>query len=362
VVLLDREELIKEYRKALEKEYKFLEVPENCEEAFRIRAKLIAQADRESDYKLEICGSWVENGEERFTKWKPSTELDFLYAYPSIHRTVLRNELLFEFDEDVSKAKIVLDCLKGYGAYPLVGFSGGRGFHIHVWIKRGDYINRYSDLIAEYGFTVKNLTATIVKAIGKIIKIDVDPVVSSRHMIREFYSIHPSGYFKVPVEKLKPLKIRAGMKFEPVEIEYPYWNPPYDLLDLVFELMVEEREEQKKKAEEMKKKKRKAKNGRIAWIEKILQNPAKVSEGRRRILMYAIIPYLLNVLKKPPNEVEEICLSWVERTPRGDDNGLRYLIKSEIKSYSQSGVLPMSKENFFERFRELNYLRKVLEI
>jgi hypothetical protein len=72
--------------------------------------------------------------------------------------------------------------------------------------------------------------------------------------------------------------------------------------------------------------------------------------------MYALVPYLLNVRKLSPSEVEQICLEWVEKTPRGDDNGLKYLIKSEIKSYSQSGVLPMSREKFFDSFPELEYL------
>jgi hypothetical protein len=318
VRVLDRGELKKEYEELIRKEYKFRKPPENCEKPFAIRAKLIQQADAESDYTLEICGSWVENGEERFTKWKPSSELIFLNNYPSLHRSVLKNEIIFEFDEGVSKAKLIVECLRGYGAEPLIGFSGGRGFHVHVWVQRGDYISKYSDIIAKYGFTVKDLTATIVKAVARIIRVDAGVVTSTRHMIREFYSIHPSGYFKVPVDELKPLKIKAGTKFEPVEIEYTRWRPPYDLLDLVFEMMVEEAE--RKKQREGKRNRKPVEIEKIAWIENILNNPRKVTEGRRRIIMYALVPYLLNVRKLSPSEVEQICLEWVEKTPRGDDN------------------------------------------
>lgn len=331
-------------------------------ELFEARRELLDYAKAE-DYTISFAGSWLEGGEEKFTKWYSSEEWYRVLSYPAVHRSLLKNEIVFEFDEDLKKARLIVEALETYGAKPLVGFSGGRGFHVHVWLVRDQEVYRkYVDIIAKYGFTIRDVCKAIVKAISSFVKIDTGVVLSSRHMIREFYSLHPSGYMKIPVDELRPVRVRFGAKIEPMEVSketLPFWKPPEDFLDTVFELMVEYAKKEEEEWKRRKKQNKQIKVKEIKWIEWILAHPERVRDGRRRLLMYAIIPYLITVKGFSNVEVEKICMEWVEKTPKQDKMKNRYydyLIKSEIKAVSKSGVLPMARKKFFKIFRELKYL------
>jgi len=260
---------------------------------------------------------------------------------PAVHYRILPNELVFEFDgggkEDVKKAVSALIFL---GAKPLVGNSGRRGYHIHVLFgpPNGD-VSSFIEVPEVVNF--RNTLFDILIDIMKTYDVDVSQIdenMKNIHTIRSFYSINPKGRkWKTPV-------FGDG---------YEVWRLPRNLYARVLEEM-----KSKVDADELialhsdERRKRKGSN-RIAWIEKVLAHPEKVHDGRRRLLMYAIIPYLLNVKKLPSQKVAEVCNDWVAKTPRGDDNGLKYLIKSEIKSYSRSGVFPMRYEKFRTVFQEI---------
>jgi len=281
---------------------------------------------------------------------------DLIEISPIIHYRILPNEIVFEVDKkDKNEVKKIIKALLHLNAKPFVGFSGNRGYHVHIIISppNGDV----------EGFVncpeAKSFTQTFFDILLNLLKdyrvnievIDVGVMRSQAHTIRSFYSINPKGKkWKTPV---------FGKKYE-------IWQLTKTLYSRVLEEMRERKEmeklEEKLKFMDYTKKGnwRTRKIRKIWWIEKILANPNKVTDGRRRLMMYVIIPYLLNVKKLPSEKVKEICEEWVRKTNR-DDNGLKYLIKSEIKSYQNSGILPMAKEKFFETFKDLRFLVEILK-
>ncbi len=282
---------------------------------------------------------------------------DFLIAMaPIIHYRILPNELVIEIDKkDELMAKKVVKALLNLGAKPFVGFSGNRGYHIHLII--GPPNKEDLDEFVHHP-EVKEFTQTFYLVLLDILEVygidlgsvDTGVMMASAHTIRSFYSINPVGKkWKVPV---------FGKNYE-------VWYLPRELYKRVLEEM-KVRREMKQLLEEVREmeyldRKSKPKTKRIVWIEKILTNPDKIIDGRRRLIMYAIVPYLLNVKGLDPKKAMEVCIDWVTKTPDGLDSGIRSLIKSEVKSYSQCGVLPMAKDKFFDRFKDLYYLKKIIE-
>jgi hypothetical protein len=246
--------------------------------------------------------------------------------------------------------------LKTLNAEPFVGFSGNRGFHVHLIVAppKGD--------VTEFAAhpETKRFTQTLYEVLLKMMKsyrvdievIDSGVMMSSNHTMRSFYSVNLKGRkWKTPI-------YGDG---------YTVWQISKQLGQRVLKEM-REREEREKVDQLIARELNGGGNGvkkrRIAWIEWVLKHPEKITDGRRILLMYAIIPYLINVLKKDPNEVFDICMEWVKRTPSNDEKGreseYRALIKHEIKSYAKSGVLPMSRKKFFETFRHVQYLESLL--
>jgi hypothetical protein len=296
-----------------------------------------------------------------------------LYA-PAVHYRILPNEIVFEIDrKDLGELKKVVKMLKtlnaepfvGFkvvkmlktlNAEPFVGFSGNRGFHVHLIVAppKGD--------VTEFAThpETKRFTQTLYEVLLKMMKsygvdvevIDSGVMMSSNHTIRSFYSVNLKGRkWKTPI-------YGDG---------YTVWQVSKQLGQRVLEEM-REREEREKVDQLIARELNGGGNGvkkrRIAWIEWVLKHPEKITDGRRILLMYAIIPYLINVLKKDPNEVFDVCMDWVRKTPGNDEKGneseYKALIKHEIKSYVKSGVLPMSRKKFFETFNHVRYLEPLL--
>lgn len=272
---------------------------------------------------------------------------DFLInTAPIIHYRILPNEVVIEIDRnDKSLTKRVVKALLNIGAKPFVGFSGNRGYHIHVIIGPP---NRDLDGFVHHP-EVKKFTQTFYQVLIELLKsydvdleaIDTGVMMVSAHTIRSFYSVNPKGKkWKVPV---------FGENYE-------VWYLPKPLFKRVLDEMRDrgEMESIMEELSSLEDKKPKQKRGkRIAWIEKILANPDKVVDGRRRLIMYVLVPYLLNIKGLSPEKVAEVCTEWVMKTPKGIDSAVRSLIKSEINSYVQKTVLPMARKKFFDMFPDL---------
>jgi len=272
---------------------------------------------------------------------------------PAIHYRILPNEIVIDLDKkDVNELKKIVKTLKSLNAKPFIGFSGNRGFHVHLIVAppKGN--------VEEFAThpEAKNFTQTLFQILLKLFKandVDVDAIdtgvmLSSSHTIRSFYSVNLNGKkWKTPA---------YGDRYE-------VWVVPKQL----YLRVLKELEENGDVEIPIENGNGKINCSRIRWIEWILKNPDKIVDGRRILLMYAIIPYLVNVRKMSvdlnrveESEVYEICMNWIKRTPDNDEKGseseYRSLIKSEIKSYVKSGVLPMSRKKLFSRFSELKYL------
>lgn len=328
--------LYEKYKDILEKRFRILNV------LYLIYPEIEFQAESLRGWRTKLFGF---------------SESFLLTMAPIIHYRILPNEIVIELDrKDKDMAMKVTKALLNLGAKPFVGFSGNRGYHIHIII--GPPNKDLDDFV--HHPEVKEFTQTFYLILIELLKdydvdieaIDTGVMMASAHTIRSFYSINPEGKkWKTPV---------FGENYE-------VWYLPRELYKRVLDEMKIRRElkeilEKINQMEIRESRKRKPRSSRIAWIEKVLANPDKITDGRRRLIMYALVPYLLNIKGLDPKKVSEICTEWVMKTPEGMDSGLKSLIKSEIKSYTQSKVLPMAKEKFFERYPDLVYLREVLNL
>lgn len=279
-----------------------------------------------------------------------------MYA-PAIHYRILPNEIVIEIEEkDVEELKKIIKALKRFKAKFLVGYSGNRGFHIHVILSppNGDVENfaRHPE--------ARKFTVTLYDALMSYFKlcgvdtevIDRSVMTASNHTIRSFYSLNMKGRkWKTPI----------------MHDSYQIWHLPKKLYRMVLDKMKKENDEVDVDVLIVKERNgnKPVKSNKIAWIEWVIRNPHFVSDGRRVLLMYAIIPYLVNVVKLGPNKVYETCVKWVQKTQnnseKSNESEYRSLIKHEIKSYAKSGVLPMSRKKFFETFSQVGYLKGLID-
>ena len=284
------------------------------------------------------------------SKLFPFDSFDPRLFAPAVHYRILPNEIVIDLDEkNVNDLKKIVKFFKTHNAEPFVGFSGNRGFHVHVIVAPP---NGNVEEFASHPET-KRFTQVLFEKLLKLLKaydVDVDAIdtgvmLSSQHTIRSFYSVNLTG------KKWKT----------------PVYGDGYKIWKLPKKLYLSVLNDVKDDGEIPYENENKVNCKRIRWIEWILRNPEKIVDGRRVLLMYAIIPYLVNIRKMSvdlnrieESEVYNICMEWIRRTPENDEKGseseYRSLIKSEIKSYVRSGVLPMSRKKFFSRFKELSYL------
>jgi hypothetical protein len=124
------------------------------------------------------------------------------FAAPIVHYRILPNEIVFDVDsEDKTKAKEaakkIIVMLKSFGAEPLAGFSGNRGYHIHVLLAppKGEI----EDFVKAAGIKeFRNCTFDWLLDLAGARGIDTSLIDSgimhaSEHTIRSFYSFNPKG-------------------------------------------------------------------------------------------------------------------------------------------------------------------------
>jgi len=133
---------------------------------------------------------------------------------PSLHYRILPCEIVIEIGwDDPDNLFLAIDQLRGYGIEVTYGFSGGKSWHLHFFIKPP---KMSLTEFAEHP-EAKKFSKTIFLLLSKYLRqegveaIDVQPMMHGR--IRSFYSQHiKTGNFKMP------FNLSDG------DIPYPVWT------------------------------------------------------------------------------------------------------------------------------------------
>jgi len=280
---------------------------------------------------------------------------------PAVHYRLLPNEIVFEIDcENLTKARDeamkITKRLITLGARPLVGFSGRRGYHIHLLIAPpdGDVFNFANSL------GVKEFTLELFEVLKGLTEANQDyldtGVMEYTHTIRAFYSLHTeTRRFK------KPVFGKEG---------YSIWTLPRSLWNRVMNQLRERIETQEilKELSAFDEPRVKIRSGgkKYKWIKYILEHPEKIHDGRARLLWLAIVPYLV-LQGYSDARIEEICQKWVEKT--GEEWKSKYRCKvnamlkycREFEKNQGQKWMPITLERLIENFSDLAWLKEVIE-
>jgi hypothetical protein len=311
------------------------------------RAELLQELYQLSFGHLEVQ---YANLSESFRTQISDFDVRKAQIYPIVHYRVLPNELVFDVDADNSdqakeQLKILLETIEALGASPLVGFSGNRGYHIHLLISPS---NGLSETFVTNSATVQ-LRNTLWKWIAFQAKsngldlevLDASVVQSQSHTIRAFYSFNPKGKnWKVPTK---------GMRYSD-----SIYVITKDLAVRLFENIVPI---QKFCAME-KIGTRKTGERRRYWLESILRHPETIKDGRKRILYHLLIPYLVTEKRMNPDDVFKKLSEWLERSGV-DIRKYQSWLKSNIRLTAKKGIKPMAFTHFVEKYPTLEaYVRR----
>ena len=292
---------------------------------------------------------------------------------PSVTYEILPNELVIDLEStDNGLVQRIITVLEGFGCRPFVTFSGRRGYHLHVLLGPSDpamlveFIHHPDtrkftlslfelivDMLKQMGYDASAIdTGILEQGVSRGEKV---------HTIRAPWSVHPK------VSSLA--KIIWNEPVEDVEPRYPIWYVPKGLAQKVLEnIKVKEKYKEMLEDESFEERPKlplspSTSHGGslIWWIEAIIGHPEMVKDGRRRLLLYVLIPYLVNVRELPPEVAVEVCRDWLSRTPRGMDRRNEYLIEYEVPRVAKKGVLPMARVKFLEKYPDLRrIINKIL--
>jgi hypothetical protein len=285
------------------------------------------------------------------TEWR-TCDYDLVTSTPIIHYKVLPCELVFDFEsKDKEQLKILVDRLKSYGVTPFIASSGNRGFHLHVlFTAKGVPIEKFAKAVdlVEFRNALFEYILDSAKAFGlNEDLVDSGVMRSTAHLIRSVYSFNPKG---------KQWKLPLFGEF------YPIWEISKGLVLSVREYISKKRE--RKQIEELVNEEIEGENkvekkprgpNKIKWIEQIIQQPEKVKDGRKRLLLHAIIPYFVTVKGMSEEEVMMRAGEWVEKTG-AEINKYRSFIRCQVKLAKRKRILPMRKEKFFGLYADLGWL------
>jgi hypothetical protein len=273
---------------------------------------------------------------------------------PAVHYRILPNEIVFEIDcdENLDEArrvakKITRDLIT-FGAKPFVGFSGRRGYHIHVIIAPpdGDVFN-FAQALGCKEFTLKLFE--LLKDLINCEHLDDGVMTAEHHTIRSFYSLNIKGRkWKKPV----------------FGDSYSIWILSKNMWFRVFEELKKDYIEAEilnelRKFEEVRVKVRST--GKYKWIKWILEHPEVIKDGRERLLWLAIVPYLV-LQGYNDAQIEDICQRWIEKSGAEWKSKYRCKVRSMIKHCREherktgQKWWPISLDKLVEMFPDLGYL------
>jgi hypothetical protein len=264
--------------------------------------------------------------------------------YPIVHYRILPNELVFDVDaDDLETAKeqlsILLETIEALGANPLVGFSGNRGYHVHLLIAPP---NGLSETFITNSATIQlrnalwKWIAFQAKSNGLDLRVlDASIVQSQAHTIRAFYAFNSRGKkWKIPVK---------GSSY--IDAIYTVTK---DLATQLFSDLIHVQKfnaMQRIGAEGVRERPR-------YWLESVLRHPERIGDGRKRILYHLLIPYLITEKKMSPDDVFRILCEWLERSGV-DARKYQSWLKSNIRLTMKKQIKPMSFPRFVDVYPEL---------
>ena len=271
---------------------------------------------------------------------------------PIIHYKVLPCELVFDL-ETKEKGQLValVKTLKSFGVKPFVATSGNRGFHLHVlFTSEKCPIEQFAEAsdLPEFRNMLFEYVIDSARSFGlREEVVDFGVMNSTAHLIRSVYSFNPKG---------KQWKKPVYGDF------YPIWKIPKGLFLDVREYIARKREQRlieelinEEISGEKKAEKKPRGPSKVKWIEEIFQTPERVRDGRKRLLLHVIIPYLITVKGLSEEEAMMCAGEWVEKTG-AQLSKYRSFIRSQVKITRRKRILPMRKEKFFGLYPDLGRL------
>ena len=300
------------------------------------------------------------NIEESFRSRLAGYEWNLCFEAPVIHYRILPNELVFDIDGgegDGDRTRVketvrgVALTLKSLGAQQFIGFSGNRGYHIHVLLAPAK--GRVEDFVQVRG--VKELRNCVFEWVLSLLRargvdislIDTGVMAATEHTIRSFFSFNAKG------RRWKRVVFGES---------YGFWKLTREVYERAMVVMREKERKrllewilQNEDGEDKGEKGEKGEKGKKRdwkWIERVLGDAERVQDGRKRLLIHAIIPYLITLKGLSDAETEERCREWLEKTGV-DYAGYRSLVRCEIRAVRRKGLLPMREEKFRELYRDI---------
>jgi hypothetical protein len=318
-----------------------MELFEQSKELNEKRAEMLGELYQLSFGRLEVQ---YANLSETFRTQISDFDVQKARIYPIVHYRVLPNELVFDVDADdpdqaKEQLKILIESIEALGANPLVGFSGNRGYHVHLLIAPPGGISE--SFVANSATTqLRNMLwkwiAFQAKSNGLDLRVlDASIVRSQAHTIRAFYAFNPKGKnWKLPIKGTR------------------YTDAIYIITkDLAAQLFSDLVYVQKFNAvhrigtEGVRERPR-------YWLESILRHPERIGDGRKRILYHLLIPYLITEKKMSPDNVLKILTEWLERTG-ADVRKYQSWLKSNIRLTIKKQIKPMSCPRFVDAYPDL---------
>ena len=322
------------------------------------------------DQLLDVYPDLIVQGEDfegNHTVQFLAREYPFMIQYaPIIHYKKLPNEIVIEIDNpSESELKKVLDRLKELDIEPLVCWSGNKSWHIHILTYPEDLTDKKK--LIEYAKSegVKEFTDALYDVIlrkTEIEGLDVGVQKHSAHWIRSPYSLNIKTR-----EVDGKIKKKIGVK-KPINGDmYRTWFYGINIkLFVELELEIRRKKQQEKLKEPIKLKTDKSPKS-YKWIENILNNPNKITDGRKRLIWLAIVPYLV-LTGHNEAQVEEICRKWIEKSGAEWKSEYRCLARCvfrhcvEFRREHGHPWYPISLLNLLEKFPDLkSVLDKVVK-
>ena len=345
----EREKCLKELEQTEAQEIErawngLLDLYRESEEMNGKRAELLQELYRLSFGHLEVQ---YANISESFRTQISDFDAQKARIYPIVHYRVLPNELVFDIDAEnpdqaKEQLKILIETIESLGASPLVGFSGNRGYHVHLLFAPPGGITE--------SFIANSSTALLRNMLWKWIAfqaktnglnfevLDFSFVQSQEHTIRAFYSFNPKGKnWKLPIKGTRYsdsiYTVTKDMATKLLEHVIPIYR--YNTVE-------------KMTSGECKK----------YWLETILRHPETIKDGRKRILYHLLIPYLVVEKKMKPDDVFKKLSEWLECSG-ADARRYHSWLKSNIRLTAKKQIRPMSYMHFIEKYPALEqYVRR----